>query len=596
VRPALAAKFERFLALRTRNGGWEGAERVCREALAIACEVTGSRIGALYFINGSMGWVTATFGAAERRMMPVEADMIQQGAPSLRAVISRGESVVDLGDPWPFPGLEQIGVAPEITMAFPLACCGDPAGALVLGRQDRASVPEDTVFMVEMLAWQVAAYLNQAELVEKLRHQAGSLEATVAERSRQLDEALQERERMHDATKSQVERLKQFTEVAMRINGSGELEQLLDAIAELASRFLRAEMSCIALANPDGIFRLMPDFGHHGLSTRLVETFQTVPGKGLHAIAISTGAPVGVRDAASDDRIVNRQAMEEGWRAIIVAPLLVGDRAIGVLIAGDKSVHDWSEDAVEVMRFLASQGASAIDRARRLEDLQALDRLKDEILGIASHELRTPLTAIKGFAAILASGGEMPIDHVQKYANIIDIEADRMIRLVNDMLNVSRIESGRIELELHPVVVFEMVERAIFASWGAQDGGRISVDVAEDLEVHADSDKLVRILANLLENARKYSESGARVTVCAKAQADNVEIRVWNEGEPFGPGEIDQLFRKFSRLGRHRASGTRGAGLGLYIARQLITAMGGDLWVESSEGGPTFVFSLPAAG
>lgn len=383
-----------------------------------------------------------------------------------------------------------------------------------------------------------------------------------------------------------------FSEIATLINTHGEVGPLLDTVARHTSQLLDAPLVYVALADQHGAFALS-DNGHVGVSDHFIRSFRTVPGHGLHHQAIEARGPIATPDMQVDPRAINPVVRGEGWRAVLISPMIAGDRVVGILCAGRKEVRDWPPEEIETMRFMASQAAAAIDRARTLDDLRALDKLKDEILSIASHELRTPLTAIKGFAAILAADrGDLDADALRKYAKIIDDESDRMIRLVDDMLNVSRIESGRVALEMQAVGVLEMVERAVFASWGP-DRGHIEVDIDESIDVRGDADNLVRILANLLENARKYSVPGARVSVAARQGDAQVEIRVWNEGETLTPDDVDLLFRKFSRLNRHRASGSRGAGLGLYIARQLIAAMGGRLWVEPTPGGPTFAFSLP---
>ncbi len=595
MRPALAARFESFLALQALEPGRESIEQVCRKSLELADEAWGKPLAALYVVQDGSGWVIASFGSRQGKLSPFEPAILGGDHGPLRKAIESCEVVRKVAEGQVFPGLEFAGPVAGDLVAIPLTCHGVVKGALLLGwPEQRMELPHELIFM-RLTAWSIGTLIGQADLVENMNRQTMAHEDASAKRSSQLGEALAEVRKLYSHSQAQLERLKSFTEISMRINRHAELGPLLDAVAELASRLLHSTFAFTALLQADGTHRVIPEAGHWGLSPRFIEEFTTMPGLGLHVLAFETGGPVCSRDILADPRSSNGFIRDEGWRAEIVAPLVVGERPIGLLTAGGLEPRDWTEDEIEVMRFLASQAASAIDRARTMDELRALDRLKDEVLGIASHELRTPLTAIKGFAAILAADkGEIDADSTTKYARIIDVEADRMIRLVEDMLNVSRIESGRVTLDLHPVEVREAVDQAILSTWGA-GADCVEVEVGEEVESLADSDQLVRIMANLLENARKYSDAGARVAVRARTEGDMVEIRVWNEGEPFAPGEIEQLFRKFSRLGRHRASGARGAGLGLYIARQLITAMGGQLWVESTEDGPTFAFSLPNA-
>lgn len=551
MRPAVAARLESFLALQALEPGWESVEQACNALLRLAEDAWAPERFALYFRHDEGGWAFSNRGDHAGTL--VQADPV--AFPQNTALNGNG----------PVRDARADGSGDYV--AIPLKSGGRTLGAMVLGWAKPLQDLESQFLLMQLAAWHLAGLIASSEADARMRRQTEA--------------------------QAQLERLKAFTEISMLINGHGELGPLLDAVAELAARLLDASFAFTGLLQSDGTYRVIPEAGHWGLSDKFIAKFTTVPGRGLHHHAITTGAPVASGDVYSDDRAANPYIREEGFRAEIVAPLMVGDRPIGILAAGQRMPREWTEDEIAVLKFLSSQAASAIDRARALDELRALDHLKDEILGIASHELRTPLTAIKGFAAILASDpGDLERESARKYAHIIDIEADRMIRLVDDMLNVSRIESGRVTLEVNPVNVLDLVEQAIFASWGTS-GDRIELEVDERIETMADSDQVVRILANLLENARKYSDPGARVAVRANVDADKVEIRVWNEGESFAPGETEQLFRKFSRLGRHRASGARGAGLGLYIARQLIGAMGGQLWVEATPGGPTFAFSLP---
>lgn len=595
MRPAIAARLEALLALHSRQPGWEEIEGACVIALALAYEDWCQPEVAVYFCYDGKGWVVLNFGPWAEKPRPLK-DLPKSITGSLVGEAMESGQMVrarEVADPFPeVPGASRL--AGEC-VAIPLKANGRTLGAFLAAWPEPQEGLESRFLFMQLTAWHVAALISQSELVMGLRRHAENLEEAVASRSSLLAEALGKVQDLYAQSQAQLERLKAFTEISMRINSHGELGPLLDAVAELAARLLNTSFAFTALLQADGTFRVIPDAGHWGLSEHFIEAFTTVPGCGLHHHAITSGAPVASEDILHDDRSANSFIRREGFRAEIVAPMMVGDRAIGILAAGQQMPRTWTEDEIAVLQFLSSQAAAAIDRARALDELRALDRLKDEILGIASHELRTPLTAIKGFAAILASDSNgLDADAVRKYAHIIDVEADRMIRLVGDMLDVSRIESGRVTVEIHPQSVADLVEQAIYASWGTS-ADRIEVEVDEGLEIMADADHVVRILTNLLDNARKYSEPGTKVAVRVRKNGDMVEVRVWNEGKPFDPGETEQLFRKFSRLDRHRASGARGAGLGLYIARQLVLAMGGRLWVESTPDGPTFAFALPAA-
>jgi signal transduction histidine kinase len=231
-----------------------------------------------------------------------------------------------------------------------------------------------------------------------------------------------------------------------------------------------------------------------------------------------------------------------------------------------------------------------------LNRLREFDRLKDEFIAIVSHELRTPLTSVYGAAMTLESHD---LDEERKHAmvEIISTEAARLSRLLDDILWVSRLDSGRVRPHI------TAVQPATLA-WEVVDATRthlpdeLSLEVLDDTplpDVAADSDKLRQVLVNLVENAVKYSRKG-RVQVRVGSHYGNVRFSVRDEGPGIPLSQQERIFEKFYRLDPNMTKGVGGTGLGLYICRELVEAMHGDIWVESIPGqGSTFSFELPVA-
>jgi signal transduction histidine kinase len=232
-----------------------------------------------------------------------------------------------------------------------------------------------------------------------------------------------------------------------------------------------------------------------------------------------------------------------------------------------------------------------------LARLRELDRLKDEFIAIVSHELRTPLASVYG-AALTLQRHELDPESRNSMLGIIYRESDRLARLVNDVLWVNRLETGRVETRIEscePVALAESVVEAARAHLPA--GLELELVPAADVpSVAADADKVEQVLGNLIENAVKYSPNGGCVEVSVAPADDGVRFAVRDEGIGIPPDEHARIFEKFHRLDPNLTNGVSGTGLGLYIARELVQQMNGRIWVDSRAGeGAVFAFELPAA-
>jgi two-component system phosphate regulon sensor histidine kinase PhoR len=229
-----------------------------------------------------------------------------------------------------------------------------------------------------------------------------------------------------------------------------------------------------------------------------------------------------------------------------------------------------------------------------------VQQAQTEFVSTVSHELRTPLTSIKGFAdTILRAGDRLDAGQQRRYVGIIKDQADRLTRLVEDLLAVSRLESKRMQLTIRALDFPEAVQRVVRNLADKAGNHRIVVNIAAGLPpVWADADRLEQILTNLIDNAIKYSPGKTVVTVAARDIVEGqemVEFSVSDQGVGIPQEHLAEIFTKFSRLDNPLVRQTEGTGLGLYITRSLVLALGGQIKVTSSSGGTTFTVQLPAA-
>jgi two-component system phosphate regulon sensor histidine kinase PhoR len=234
-----------------------------------------------------------------------------------------------------------------------------------------------------------------------------------------------------------------------------------------------------------------------------------------------------------------------------------------------------------------------------ITELKRLDQMKTDFVSHVSHELRTPLTSIKGFVATLLADteGYYDLETRREFLQIIDQECDRLTRLINDLLNLSRIESGRaLELVLKPVDVVDIAKKIIEIQKNYTSKHQFVLDVQEPVPtVIADEDKVDQIITNLVSNAVKYSPNGGevRITIKEDPETGGVLVAVKDQGLGIPKDVLPRLFQRFVRVEGRKIAGT---GLGLYLTRHLVEAHGGKIWVESEEGkGSTFYFTLPPA-
>jgi PAS domain S-box-containing protein len=274
-----------------------------------------------------------------------------------------------------------------------------------------------------------------------------------------------------------------------------------------------------------------------------------------------------------------------------------GQRLISIMRGGDEV---WLSLSEAVMRDPLGAVAGRIFAFRDISADRMVEQVKSDFVAAVSHELRTPLTSIYGFAETLLRQ-DIPFGEEERrtFLGYIASESERLTEIVDQLLNVARLDAGDLQVELGRIdlgsVVSELVETV--QESGVMNGHRFEIDLPDEpLAAEADPDKVRQVFNILVENALRYSPRGGTVTVGARRSDDRVEVRVADEGIGIPAAERERIFRKFYRAESAARDGAAGTGLGLFIAKELVTAMGGRIWVESTEGeGSSFSFELPAA-
>ncbi|HEY2636968.1 MAG TPA: PAS domain S-box protein, partial [Solirubrobacteraceae bacterium] len=236
------------------------------------------------------------------------------------------------------------------------------------------------------------------------------------------------------------------------------------------------------------------------------------------------------------------------------------------------------------------------DITRRKE----VERLKDEFVSVVGHELRTPLTSIRGSLGLVAAGvtGELP-GEAARMVEVAMANSDRLVRLINDMLDMERMDSGRAELDLGPAAATTLIDAALEVVQPMADeaGVTIARGPASDVTVWADADRIVQALTNLLSNAVKFSPPGGEVAVDVRAERRDAVFTVCDEGRGIPPNQLETIFERFRQVDASDGREKGGTGLGLAISRSIVEQHGGRIWVESGLGeGTTFHFTLHLVG
>ena len=401
---------------------------------------------------------------------------------------------------------------------------------------------------------------------------------------------------------ARTRRLERIIVISRILSSTRELEPLLQIIIETASELTQSEASSILLLDPttgELRFEAAPWVQRDMLKTVSVPLDRSIAGW-----VFRNAKPLVISDAADDPRVYRQvdQAVDFKTRSILGVPLLIKERAIGVIEAVNKlgESHYTAED-VELLTTLAAQAAIAIENTRLLAALQTaydelakLDKMKSDFIAIASHELRTPLGLILGHATYLreTSGPE-----VQDQIDVVVRSALRLKSVMEDLSNLGHIEAGQVRIRPTQFQLDEVVREVIRDSLGLAQAKQLDVRAQfrpESMLINADRDKLRVILSNLLTNAVKFTPEGGHVLLTAQTMPGYVKVSVIDDGIGIPADQLERIFDRFFQVEGHLTRRHGGMGLGLSIAKVMVEMHRGQIWAESKiGGGSNFSFLIP---
>jgi len=413
-----------------------------------------------------------------------------------------------------------------------------------------------------------------------------------------------ERKQVEQAEREQRRLAEALMDISAALNSSLKLDVVLDRILANVGHVVPHDAANIMLLD-DGIARVVRYKGYEADVQRHIDNvqFRLSETPVLRRI-VETGKPIVVPDVKQEPDWVETPSTA-AIRSYAAAPIRYQDRVIGFVNLDSLSPNSFTERDAERLLAFASSAAIALRNAQLYREAQEArqqaeraDQTKLRFLGMVSHELRTPLTSIQGFAStLLAPDVEWSPEDQRDFIETINSEADRLGELIDQLLDFSRIESGKLSVELQPErLQYALAEHSSLLTMLAPDH-LVNMSIPDDLPpVKADIRRIVQVLSNLIGNAAKYAPPGTTITIAAEHDGRSVVVSVCDEGPGIPPEESESVFEPLTRLRELSDGDMKGSGLGLAICRGIIEAHGGRIWVAEREPpGAMVCFSLPLA-
>jgi len=472
-------------------------------------------------------------------------------------------------------------------LAIPMLRTGELLGVIAIFRHEVLAFTDSQIALMETFADQAAIAIENARLLTELQ-------ARTAELTRSVNE------------------LQALGEVGQALSSTLNLEVVLNTIVARANE-LTGTAGC-TIWEYDAVreeFRLRVSHYADEADAVLLEALGRVTtirkGQGVTTQVVELRQPVQIHDIAAEgayESPIRGPLIEAGHRALLGVPLLREDEVIGVLAVTRKKPGEFEPEVVRLLSTLATQSALAIQNARlflEIEDksrqLEIASQHKSDFLANMSHELRTPLNAIIGFSEVLLERmfGEINDKQTEYLQDILE-SGRHLLSLINDILDLSKIEAGRMELEVTDFDLPTAVENALILVRERAMRRGIALHHAVDArlgEITGDERKLKQVLLNLLSNALKFTVAGGRIDVRAGLVDGMAEISVTDTGVGIAPADLEAVFEEFRQVGGSEKK-AEGTGLGLTLCRKFVELHGGRIWVKSQVGaGSTFTFTLP---
>jgi len=468
-------------------------------------------------------------------------------------------------------------------LAVPMLREGVPVGVIVVAWTKTGNVQRRYEELLRTFADQAVIAIENVRLFTDLEMRTAQLTRTVGE-------------------------LKALGEVGQAVSSTLDLESVLSTIVSRATQLTGMDGGSIWEYDEtrEEFYLRATD----RLPDALVEVLRATSmrkGEGALGRLAVTGEPVeicDIVDVSSYQSRVRELLVQCGYRAVLAVPLLRENHLLGALAVNRNSVGAFAPEVIELLKTLATQSALAIQNARLFREIEQKSREletasghKSEFLANMSHELRTPLNAIIGFSEVLSERMFGDINDKQAEYLVDILESGRhLLSLINDILDLSKIEAGRMELELNEFQLPDAIENAL--SLVKERAHRREIALVRTIDDHlgvirADERKVKQVMLNLLSNALKFTPEGGRIDVRAQVHDGETEISVTDTGVGIAPEDQGAIFEEFRQVGT-ASKKVDGTGLGLAISRKFVELHGGRIWVESQVGkGSRFAFTLP---
>jgi signal transduction histidine kinase len=545
--------------------------------------------GLIYRFDGEVFHVGAFYGASAQLRQFWESQERRPGRGSCVARVGLEHRTVQIPDVLADAEYEESDFQKisgfRTMLGVPMLREGELVGAIVLWRTEVREFTDRHIELVTSFADQAVIAIENVRLLRELQSRTSDLARS-------------------------VEELRALGEVGQAVNSTLDLETVLNTIVTRAVQLSNAKAGVI-YEYDEGAQRFDRISGAYGLDEDLRAVLSAAPlrlGEGAAGQAAAQLAPVQVADVLAEgtyDVTRVRTIFEQrGYRSLLAVPLLFERQIVGVLVVWGSEPARFVQDIVDLLQTLATQSVLAIQNARLFREiadksrqLEVASRHKSEFLASMSHELRTPLNAILGFNEMILGQiyGEVPPGLQEPLADI-QSSGKHLLRLINNVLDLSKIEAGRMELALADYSVQDTVGsvRVSLRSLAEDKGLEFVATVPEDIPLaYGDGGRIVQCLTNLAGNALKFTREG-RVEIAAELRGDRLLYRVSDTGIGIAPDKIDTLFAEFRQSDATIARDFGGTGLGLSITKKFVELHGGRIWIESELGrGSTFFIEVP---
>jgi signal transduction histidine kinase len=468
-------------------------------------------------------------------------------------------------------------------LSVPLVREGNPIGAITVGRRDPGPFSDKQIALLQTFADQAVIAIENVRLFKELA-------ASTTELTRSVNE------------------LRALGEVGQAVSSTLDLPTVLATIVSRATAL--TGMNGGSIWEYDEASEIFYVHATDNLPDELIEALRSSPirkGEGALGQVALTGEPVQIRDVGAERsyrKRVRELLLRCGYRSVLAVPLLREGHLLGGLIVNRNSPGDFAPEVIDLLKTFAAQSALAIQNARLFREIEVKGRQleiasqhKSDFLANMSHELRTPLNAIIGFSEVLTEQmfGELNAKQQEYLGDILE-SGRHLLSLINDILDLSKIEAGRMELEPADFDLPGAIQNAMILvrERASRHGIRLGCTVDERLgKIRADERKVKQVLLNLLSNALKFTPEGGAVSVRADAHNGVAEISVTDTGVGIAPEDQAAVFEEFRQVGT-AAKKVEGTGLGLAISRKFVELHGGTIRLASAPGkGSTFTFTLP---